>query len=227
MSKQRFIIKYDGDALKSAFSNLITVLTAIGFIGGGGIIGFILKVKKDKKIEKIEFKNNESHIKIVGDHNIYIENLHIGKLLLNNNCTYHINKIVKPLEQDGIDSFECGINNETISILKNDLIYFNDSQPEEALNKNTTKQWVTIESINFKEKKKWKVNYGGLSIFANIEDIDFINKINTNEVLFCKNDMLRVDLMIEQFLFQNTLKNRYTILKVLEHKHVNQLKIHI
>jgi hypothetical protein len=162
---------------------------------------------------------------MIGDNNTYIENLHVGKLLLNNNCTYHINKIVKPLEQDGIDSFECGVNDELISISKNDVIYFINSQPEELLNRSTLQQWVTIESINFKEKNKWKINYGGLSVFASIEDIDFTSKINNNEVLFGKNDMLHVDLTIEQFLFQNTLKHRYTILKILEHKHMRQLNL--
>ena len=210
-----------------AFSNLITVLEAIGLIGGAGLIGFILKVKKNKKIKSIELKDNQANITFYGDNNTYIENLHVGQMILNNNSIYNINKIVKPLEQEGIDSFCCGTKDEHITILKQDLEYFKNSQPEEILNKNIIKQWVTIESLNFKEKNKWKVNHGSFASFVAIEDEEFLEKINKNEVLFGKNDMLHVEMEIEQYMFQNTLKNRYAIKKILEHKHINQLKIEV
>jgi len=211
----------------SAFSNLMTVLQAVGIVGGAGILGFFLKIKKNKEIANIELKGEQSIITFT-DQSTSIEHIHIGQIILNHDCMHQLNKVIKPLEQDGVDTLVFSSNSDDTKVSKDDIPYFKNATVKQILSVQEQTQWLSIESISFKDGNKSKFSDGTSSFYVEIGDDDFMKKINLGEVSFAKHDVLHCLVEIEQSFIQNALKTNRIIKKVIEHKKgMNQVKMDV
>lgn len=208
----------------SAISNAWTILEIVGFVGGAGLIGLIrfLKGKKPTKII-----DEDGRLKVYLNETEYYEtDGKVVKLYKNRTIVSDLNKMLEPLEKDGIDSFFVSRTGDKkdadLAIDESELTYFEYQEIENDLSENITETFVQIEAAVFKDNNKWKFDNGGSPINAAILDEEFLRKIDSGELRFGKGDLLKVKLKTIQTFAHGKLKTEFQVIEVLEHKIVKQ-----
>jgi len=208
----------------SAISNAWTILEIVGFVGGAGLIGLI-KFLKGKKPTKII--DEDGRLKVYLNETEYYEtDGKVVKLYKNRTIVGDLNKMLEPLEKDGIDSFFVSRTGDKkdadLAIDDSELTYFEYQEIENDLSENITETFVQIEAAVFKDNNKWKFDNGGSPINAAILDEEFLRKIDSGELRFGKGDLLKVKLKTTQTFAHGKLKTEFQVIEVLEHKIVKQ-----
>ncbi len=127
--------------------------------------------------------------------------------------------LVEPLVSEGIDALSISDAKRIETITKDDVPAIVAEQGDEVLTQNVAKCVVMIETAAFKDKAKWKVKIGEQnSVFASIEDQQFVDRIDKGVELFGKGDVLLVDMETKQTLSNGKISIQYTIKKVHDHK---------
>lgn len=200
---------------------LATLLALLGFSGKDAANGLLSAVRwiRGRKISKVESTSENTKI-YIGDDELILEN-EVFALLRDIAVRKALQGVIyEPLQQDGVDTFACGIDTDFTAIIHDDeAIYF--ALPEfepEPLNDSVAERWVLIESPSFKDGNKWKLTDGQSSFFAVIEDLDFLSGINDGSIRFGKGDWLKVSLQTVQALSGQKLSTEFFVLKVFEHK---------
>lgn len=208
----------------SAISNAWTILEIVGFVGSAGLIGLIrfLKGKKPTKII-----DEDGRLKVYLNETEYYEtDGKVVKLYKNRTIVSDLNKMLEPLEKDGIDSFFVSRTGDKkdadLAIDESELTYFEYQEIENDLSENITETFVQIEAAVFKDNNKWKFDNGGSPINAAILDEEFLRKIDSGELRFGKGDLLKVKLKTIQTFAHGKLKTEFQVIEVLEHKIVKQ-----
>ena len=208
----------------SAISNAWTILEIVGFVSGAGLIGLIrfLKGKKPTKII-----DEDGRLKVYLNETEYYEtDGKVVKLYKNRTIVSDLNKMLEPLEKDGIDSFFVSRTGDKkdadLAIDESELTYFEYQEIENDLSENITETFVQIEAAVFKDNNKWKFDNGGSPINAAILDEEFLRKIDSGELRFGKGDLLKVRLKTIQTFAHGKLKTEFQVIEVLEHKIVKQ-----
>lgn len=208
----------------SAISNAWTILEIVGFVGSAGLIGLIrfLKGKKPTKII-----DEDGRLKVYLNETEYYEtDGKVVKLYKNRTIVSDLNKMLEPLEKDGIDSFFVSRTGDKkdadLAIDESELTYFEYQEIENDLSENITETFVQIEAAVFKDNNKWKFDNGGSPINAAILDEEFLRKIDAGELRFGKGDLLKVRLKTIQTFAHGKLKTEFQVIEVLEHKIVKQ-----
>lgn len=208
-----------------------TILTLLGFglTGMNGLIQFIKKIKNNK-IKSIKELEDEK-ISVTFIQNNITENVIIDKkvyiLYEHTDLRNSFKKVLKPLEIDGIDSFE--IRNDKKEILekidKSEAKYFEITPSEDVINDNITDMYLNLVNVSFKDGNKWKLSNGDNEFYATIEDEEFLHKINTNLISFSKSDSFKAKVRTTQTLTEEGIKTKNSILKILEYKSIMQMKL--
>jgi len=219
----------DGIADANALADLIFkvvggTVTVMGGAGGG--LFALLKFLKGKKPERIEEKADNTTIIYIGD-TYFTTNKETIKLAENLDVRQHARKALASLSKDGIDKISVRRSGkETLDVKKDELRYFEVPEAEEKLEDEVRRMTLQIISLSFKEDNKWKVTDGSEPFSATIEDLDFLNKIATNEIAFSKNDYLVCDVRERQFQTNKGLRKERAIIMVKEHRPApKQLKL--
>ncbi len=208
--------------------NAATIATLTGFtlkdIVKPTLISFI-KWLRNRKIKQVDILNNGLLRVVVDDESIEVE-----KKIIDLYRNFKIRKalesaIVKPLEKDGIDSFACSedmpSNGEKLffSISKEEREYFIAVEPEdEQLEEVQTEVYLQLLSIAFQEDNKWRFTDGSNKFHAEIKDLEFLQRVQCNEIAFRKDDLLKVILVMKQKITNKGLRPDYQVSKVLEHR---------
>ena len=79
--------------------------------------------------------------------------------------------------------------------------------------------YLSLVKVSFREGNKWSVFDGANTISTKVEDENFLQGIEDNRVLFGKGDRLKVNMRVEQFEIDGSLRTEYFITEVLEHTH--------
>lgn len=208
-----------------------TILTLLGFglTGMNGLIQFIKKIKNNK-IKSIKELEDEK-ISVTFIQNNITENVIIDKkvyiLYEHTDLRNSFKKVLKPLETEGIDSFE--IRNDKKEILekidKSEAKYFEITPSEDVINDNITDMYLNLVNVSFKDGNKWKLSNGDNEFYATIEDEEFLHKINTNLISFSKSDSFKAKVRTTQTLTEEGIKTKNSILKILEYKSIMQMKL--
>ncbi len=208
-------------------ANTTAVLNAAGLIGlvtsaGGTLIGF-LRWAKGRKVTSTEIISD-------GIVRVFIDNEHydIEQVALDMLKNYKIRKafdalINAPLSRDGIDSFAVidlqHPQQPILHIEREEANYFIAPTPDdEEINDQTTIVSLQIISPSFTEGHKWKFSDGTATFHADILDENFIRRVQANEEVFAKNDILKVKLHMRQWLTGRGMRNDYSIKEVIEHR---------
>ena len=207
-----------------ALSNASGILALIGFFGGKGLIQ-LYKELKGKPPVKIE--ESLENAKVFYSETECIEvSKDVLRLYRNRTIAADINKMLEPLNKEGIDSFyvvrDSDKNNAELAITKDEIPYFEYHEIESDLSENTTETFVQIEAAVFKDNNKWKFDNGGSPINAAILDEEFLRKIDSGELRFGKGDLLKVKLKTIQTFAHGKLKTEFQVIEVIEHKIVKQ-----
>ncbi len=221
-------------ALFGTNPQLLGIATILAFLGFGkqgldGLVQFIKKIK-DGKIKNIKELDDEK-INITFTQNNTIQNIVIDKrvyvLYENSNLRNSFKKILKPLETDGIETFE--IRNDKKEILekieKSEVEYFNITPSEDIINENISDMYLNLVNVSFKDGNKWKLSNGDNEFYATIEDEEFLYKINNNLISFSKSDSFKATVKTIQSLTENGIKTNYYIRKIIEYKSTMQMKL--
>ncbi len=208
----------------SAISNAWTILEIVGFVGGAGLIGLIRFLKGKKPTQIID---EDGRLKVYLNETEYYEtDGKVVKLYKNRTIVSDLNKMLEPLEKDGIDSFFVSRTGDKkdadLAIDESELTYFEYQEIENDLSENITETFVQIEAAVFKDNNKWKFDNGGSPINAAILDEEFLRKIDAGELRFGKGDLLKVKLKTIQTFAHGKLKTEFQVIEVLEHKIVKQ-----
>lgn len=208
----------------SAAANLLEILGAIGFLGGGsaGVIG-VIRWLKGKKPSSIRFDGDKTIFEMHTTEFLetFEADLATGKLYKSRVIRQSLARVVKPLENEGIDFFassHAGITEAVIT--KEEAEYFavaasNADVVSDVVSEGTLLQ---IESAVFKDGNKWRFSDGTNAFFAEIADENFRARIASGDERFGKGDVLVVDLRRIQSISDVGLKSEYVIERVREHK---------
>lgn len=128
--------------------------------------------------------------------------------------------IEDPLKKEGIDTFEVRENKKAfVTVEKTEAAFFaKPEMPEEILLDAVRRSAYSIVSLAFKEDNKWRLNDGSNPISVSMEDIDFLAKVDANQVSFSKGDILICDVRVVQKRTDQGLKTDYTVVKVADHR---------
>lgn len=209
--------------------NQILTLLGFGIPVGIGLIQLIKKIKNGKIKNIKDLDENKINITYIVDNstqNVIIEK-NVYNLYENTNLRNSFKKILKPLECEGIDSFEIRDEKKKIleKIKKDEISYFDITPTEDVINENTTDMWLYLVNVSFKDGNKWKLSNGDSEFYAIIEDQEFLYQINNNLIAFSKSDSFKASVKTTQTLTEDGIKTNYSILKVLEYKSITQMKL--
>lgn len=214
--------------MTSADENGLSALLQLLGWGTGGIVGIFsfIKMVRNRSISKATSINNNSQVRVDFSDGKYIDiSGNLFKIYVNEKCRADIENVVKPLAQDGIDSFELRDPNDyedkkPIEIVsKNERNYFDAPPAREEDFPETTEQemLVRIKSLTFEKDQKWRFTDGENTFWAKIEDKDFLSKVEDGQP-FADGDMLRIRYYTKQKIKNGNLSTEYVITKVLEIK---------
>jgi hypothetical protein len=206
----------------TAAANLFAILSGIGFLGAGGLIGVIkwLRGHKPSSI-RIEGDKTVFELKLEESVETFEVDLAAGKLYQSRIVRQSLARVVKPLETEGIDLFACGQDGETQTVvIKEEAEFFAIAASGADVVSDVISEGVLlqIESAVFKDGNKWRFSDGSNSFFAEIGDNSFRARIDSGDERFGKGDVLIVDLRRVQSITDTGLKSEYIIDRVREHK---------
>jgi hypothetical protein len=203
----------------TAISNAWTIMGIIGLTGGGGLIG-LLRALKGRRPVKIEQKGDGSTVWMSQTETIEVEH-DVIRLYRNSVVRTSLEKVISPLERDGITDFGVVVNGATVLDVHDDEVtVFNaatSNDDAEIVSDTTSRKLLLIESLAFKDGNKWRVHDGTATFHASIEDKEFLGNIDAGE-RFGKGDVLVVDLRQVQSIVSAKLVNESIIVKVWEHR---------
>lgn len=209
----------------TAAANLFGIIGGIGLVGGaaaGGLIGLI-KFLKGRKPTSIRFENDRAIFEIIVEERteVFVTDLVATRLYQSKIVRQSLARVVKPLEQAGVDVFMAGRDDHIeVTVLKEDVPAFvaagNDAEVvSDTINEGNLLQ---LESPVFKDGNKWRFTDGTNTFYAEIADEEFLAKVETGEARFGKGDVLIVDLRKIQSIADSGLKTEYIVARVREHR---------
>jgi hypothetical protein len=95
--------------------------------------------------------------------------------------------------------------------------YFHGVAPSQSITDQTIRMGLVIEAPVFKDGNKWRFFDGQQSFFADIDDVTFMDRVNSGE-RFGKGDVLYADVRINQEQSGMKISATRTIMKVHEHR---------
>jgi len=222
---QQLVSMFSGQSATAA-NNLIGLLTALGLIGGGGVIGLI-RWLKGRKPDQITQENGNFRVGVIEAECVEMYELTLieERLYSSRIIRQSLEKIVSPLAMEGVDIFSCHMEGHAPGVvLKADLSAFALSANQEDIASDILLPNVLleIEAPVFKEGNKWRFHDGTHSFHAEVCDDAFMQQIELGGERFGKHDILIVDLRRVQTITDNGLKQSYHVLKVHEHRSAPQ-----
>ena len=196
------------------------------FLGIGGISGGVyglwqllkrLKGRSPKKITELkdgnvvlEYDDGRTSAKITVPNEVI-------KLSRDYRVREEICNVVNPLRREGIEK----VTFQDDEVSKQEVDFFkvpDATEQDEVIDDRTTEQVFSIAALSFKEENKWGLSDGTNTFLVDMEDQEFLAKINNNEEAFAKGDQLKIRLRVVQYRKPNgDLRTDYKALEVLEH----------
>lgn len=205
----------------TAIANSLAILGALGFLGKVTLkpgLFAVLKWIKGRKIDRVETTEDSAIIFVEGDQ-LTIE-LSVLVLLRDVSVRNATSKVLEPLSRDGIDTFAAGTDSEIVeTVTASEISWFNAPVPvDELLLDDVRKMAFSIVSLAFKEDNKWRLYDGAATIHATITDVEFLSKVDRNQIAFAKGDVLVCDVRVMQWQTTSGAKTEYEVVKVVEHR---------
>lgn len=184
----------------------------------GGVI-WLLKKLMGRRPDKIEEMDNNSVVNIiVGDQTINISP-EVRQLYENAKIHAALQKLIEePLKRTGIDVFKSSYDNQQMTVEKSEAEYIGGHlSSEDQVIQSSRRAAFSILSITFKENNKWRLSDSHSTISAGIEDQDFLEKINRNQVSFSKGDTLICKVRTTQIINHGKIKTTHVVERVIDH----------
>jgi hypothetical protein len=209
--------------IKTLFAgeSVVAAVNLKEFIVGGSIgVFWLIKKLRGHKPDKVE-RLSDNHVRVTVDGESFDVPLPLMRLYQDLAVRTAAQKVVAdPLRREGIDIFEVReVKRSLITIRKEETDYFTKPEiPDEILVETTRRAAFSIISLAFKEENKWRLYDGNTQISAIIEDVDFQQRVDSNQIAFSKGDILLCDLRVRQKQTSHGLSTEYAVEKVIEHR---------
>lgn len=204
----------------SAAANAIEILGALGLVAWKGKQSLIAALKwlRGRKIEKVEIGDKTAHL-IVENEALEIE-LAVLALLRDLAVREALDKLLAPLDREGIDTFASGTDADIVQIIgKAERSWFYTPAVEDDLVLDDVRKMAfSIVSLAFKEDNKWRLYDGAATIHAAIADIGFLTRVDQNVETFAKGDLLICMVRVRQWQIPSGARTEYEVVEVLEHR---------
>ncbi|VGM96253.1 Uncharacterised protein [uncultured Avibacterium sp.] len=217
----------------------VDVLATLGIIPGGamgyGLFKNILKTNGEPVID-IKTQDDSDEVIVLTENTKTVTNENVAVLMQDSKIRESVKDLVvaplinkdngvfkiirsdhvidedtqeEKIEEDVVLSVKPKQQIETFSNLTENIY----PDPEES----ETEEMIVITQLNFYSGKSgWKMKLNDKERAVELQDIEFINKINANQASFRKGDWLKVSLKTIK-TFGNTTKTSYIITEVLDH----------
>jgi hypothetical protein len=204
----------------TALANIGGILGLIGLTGDG--LFALLKTLRGRVPVKVDVNDNGSAtLWITETESMIVEDHRIVELYRNREVRLSVDKLLSPLESEGISSFGVVKNDQVIqSVTDDELPYFKWQPPQDNNIVSDTlrhKILLLLESAVFKDGNKWRFHDGQSGFHAAITDVDFLARIENGE-RFGKGDILVADLRTVQTVSNKALNTTHELAKVHEHR---------
>lgn len=148
--------------------------------------------------------------------NVNFETLH---LVMSDGAGESVSRFVqKALGKEGMDSLELLSDSGVIErVTQDESGYFVSVATTETITDNVIRMILVLESPVFKEGNKWRFSDGQNAFHANIEDREFLARVNAGE-RFGKDDVLEADVRLIQRQTGTKIDVERSILKVHDHR---------
>lgn len=200
-------------------ASAIANATAIGGLIWGSGKGLIhtLRWLRGRTITKVAEQGD--YATIYSDTDALTVEIRILALLKDYEVRKALQAATKPLEQSGIDTLAFGTDSDMFeTITKAETSWFIvPALADEPLTDIEYETLLQISRIEWNEENKWRFTEGDASFYATLLDDEFLNKINKNEAVFSKGDLLKVRVRKTQWLSGNKINAQYVILQVINH----------
>lgn len=192
------------------------------FFYAGLPIGLFKLIKKlgGQKPENVTFKQDGDIVVVsVGAQSVEV-NKTTYQLYVDPEVRRAADRVVAPLQSEGIDLLEIKRGNEVEKITKEEAPSFSFSDLEgEKLLDNAAEAWLSIISLSFNPEHKWRFSTGGSTFTAEVEDEEFWRRVHGHTIHFSEGDQLLVMLRTTTVRDdKGALRTRYTIQHVLQHR---------
>lgn len=199
----------------------VTLMSAIGLTKGAitGIIQVIKWIRNREIKNVIRLESGNIKIELEDGDNLEVDK-NAAMIFPNVKIRRSLEVIItKPLGQEGIDSVSFKKDQAEEEINKEEAKYFIAPElVEEPIDEQEYEISLQIISAVFQEGNKWRFSDGTTGFFAEVQDGEFIKRVQSNTEGFAKDDILRVRMLRKQFEIQNGIRTEYFVKKVLEHK---------
>lgn len=200
----------------TAAANLLSVL--FGGSIGGGLIWLVRKLK-GRKPERIE-RLSPGMFRLFIDDETYDVPVELLQAYQEVRVRRAIEGFVaKPLQKPGIDEviFESGGRViENVSKAEGPYYRAPDLDSDVVVD-DVRRAAYTIRDLSFDEDGTWKLFDGANPIKVRLEDRQFLDQINNDDIRFAAHDVLVCAVHFVQRRTGKGLANEYTVLEVLEH----------
>lgn len=206
----------------TAAANFLQIVLGTSALGGGAVGGLIwlIKTLRGRSITSVE-PASSGQVKITIETEVYIIPLQLLSLYQDLAVRTALQRLVEePLKKEGIDTFETREDEKVVTrVEKAEAVYFaKPTLPDEVLIDETRRAAFSIISLAFKEDNKWRLYDGNTQISADIDDPDFLARVDANQVAFSKGDILICDVHVMQARTTDGLKTSYVVERVIEHR---------
>lgn len=201
----------------SAAANALEILGALGLVAWKGKQGLLAALKwlRGRRIDKVELGDQTARL-IVDQESLEIE-LTVLALLRDLAVREALDKLLSPLDREGIDTFACGTDADFEQIItKAERAWFYTPIMEDDLVLDDVRKMAfSIVSLAFKEDNKWRLYDGAATIHATIADTDFLTRVDQNVETFAKGDMLICMVRVRQWQTPSGARTEYEVAEVL------------
>ena len=203
---------------------LLKIIIGGSVVTGGPIVNGLINIirwLKNRKIKNIEILANGRRRIIVDDGESLDTEESIINLLRSREVRTNLQRVIEPIETEGINTLSFGDDKNIITALKKEEAqWFHVPISEDIpLSNELRVMSFSIVSLSFKEENKWRLSDGNNTMYVTIADLEFLNKVNLNMIRFAKGDILIASTRIAQWqTADGGLKTEYIIEHVIEHR---------
>lgn len=204
----------------SAAANALEILGALGLVAWNGKRGLlaVLKWLRGRRIEKVEADEKAARLIVEGE-TLEIE-LAVLALLRELAVREAIDKLLAPLDRDGIETFASGTDDMIVETIAQSerAWFFTPAIEDDLILDDVRKMAFSIVSLAFKEDNKWRLYDGAATIHATISDAGFLARVDQNVERFAKGDLLICKVRVRQWQTPSGARTEYEVAEVLEHR---------
>lgn len=204
----------------TAAANALAVLGALGLAArpaGMGLLA-VLKWLRGRQIARVETQPDSARLVVEGE-SIDVE-LAVLALLQDLAVREAFDRLLSPLDREGIDLFACGTDTAVVdTVRETERLWFATPVLEDDLVLDDVRKMAfSIVSLAFKEDNKWRLYDGAATIHATISDSGFLARVDQNVETFAKGDLLICRVRVRQWQTPSGARTEYEVAEVLEHR---------